>query len=51
MSGRAENLEVKKELFRRLDAIARGECVFATNTSSLSVRDIASATSPERRKR
>ncbi|WP_258359121.1 3-hydroxyacyl-CoA dehydrogenase family protein [Moorella sulfitireducens] len=44
-----EDLELKKDLFKKLDAICRPEVILATNTSSLSVTDIASATSrPER---
>ena len=46
-----ENLEVKQQLFKRLDQAAQRECLFATNTSSLSVREIAGATSEERRRR
>jgi 3-hydroxybutyryl-CoA dehydrogenase len=44
-----ENLDVKKDLFRRLDTMTDPETVLATNTSSLSVGDIARATAhPER---
>ncbi|MBV8571273.1 MAG: enoyl-CoA hydratase/isomerase family protein [Acidobacteriaceae bacterium] len=39
-----ENLEVKKEVFRELDKIAKPECVLASNTSSLNIDEIASAT-------
>ncbi|TDL23148.1 hypothetical protein BD410DRAFT_170053 [Rickenella mellea] len=46
-----ENLKVKKELFERLDGMARPRCLFATNTSSLSVKEIASSTSEDRRTR
>ena len=46
-----EKLEAKQALFRQLDAIAAKECVFATNTSSLSVREIASSTCEDRRRR
>jgi 3-hydroxyacyl-CoA dehydrogenase / enoyl-CoA hydratase / 3-hydroxybutyryl-CoA epimerase len=38
-----ENLEAKRALFARLEAVARGDAVLATNTSSLKVADIASA--------
>jgi 3-hydroxybutyryl-CoA dehydrogenase len=38
-----EKLEVKRELFRQLEAIAGPECLLASNTSSLSVTDIAAA--------
>jgi 3-hydroxybutyryl-CoA dehydrogenase len=39
-----ERLELKKELFSRLDAICPPDTVLATNTSSLSVTEIAVAT-------
>jgi len=38
-----EKVEVKRELFRQLEAIAGPECLLASNTSSLSVTDIAAA--------
>jgi 3-hydroxybutyryl-CoA dehydrogenase len=44
-----ENLDAKRDLFRKLEAIVMPGCVLATNTSSLSVTSIAAATaSPER---
>lgn len=44
-----EDLQVKRALFRTLDAICRPDAILATNTSSLSVRDIAEGVSlPER---
>jgi 3-hydroxyacyl-CoA dehydrogenase len=39
-----EELEPKRELFAELDRITRPEAVLATNTSALSVSDIAEAT-------
>jgi 3-hydroxybutyryl-CoA dehydrogenase len=39
-----ENLAEKKALFARLDGICPAETIFATNTSSLSVTELASAT-------
>ncbi len=36
-----ENMETKKALFRQLDSICAPEAVFATNTSSLSVTELA----------
>jgi 3-hydroxybutyryl-CoA dehydrogenase len=36
-----EKMEIKKELFKTLDDICKDECIFATNTSSLSVTEIA----------
>ena len=35
-----ENMEVKKTTFKELDAICKPECVFASNTSSLSITEI-----------
>ena len=44
-----ENLEIKQEVFSDLEGIVRDDAVLATNTSSLSVARIASATErPER---
>ena len=39
-----EDLALKKELFAQLDGICKPECILATNTSSISITDIASAT-------
>jgi 3-hydroxyacyl-CoA dehydrogenase len=39
-----EEMPIKKEVFARLDAIAKPEAVLATNTSTLDVNEIASAT-------
>ncbi|XP_055328013.1 hydroxyacyl-coenzyme A dehydrogenase, mitochondrial-like isoform X2 [Paramacrobiotus metropolitanus] len=44
-----ENLELKKELFKRLDKTAANHTIFASNTSSLSITAMASVT--ERRDR
>ncbi|KAH7340912.1 Hadh protein [Rhizoctonia solani] len=44
-----ENLEVKRKLFSSLDSYAPEHCIFATNTSSLSVTEIADSTSEGRR--
>jgi 3-hydroxybutyryl-CoA dehydrogenase len=44
-----EDLEVKRQLFRSVDAIAPDNAILATNTSALSVAEIAAATErPER---
>ncbi|HUQ23269.1 MAG TPA: 3-hydroxyacyl-CoA dehydrogenase NAD-binding domain-containing protein [Gaiellaceae bacterium] len=44
-----EELEPKQELFARLDQVCRRDAVLATNTSALSVTEIAAATTrPER---
>ncbi len=40
-----EHLDVKQDLFRQLDAIVGPETILATNTSSLSVTEISTATS------
>jgi 3-hydroxyacyl-CoA dehydrogenase len=40
-----ENMALKKEIFTEIDRIARPGCILATNTSTLSIDDIASATS------
>jgi 3-hydroxyacyl-CoA dehydrogenase len=39
-----ENLQTKQTLFKKLDAAAPKHTIFASNTSSLPIRDIASAT-------
>lgn len=39
-----ENIELKKTLFKKLDEICKKETLFATNTSSISITDIAAAT-------
>jgi 3-hydroxyacyl-CoA dehydrogenase len=40
----SENMEVKKTLFAKLDAIAKQGVILASNTSALDLNDIASAT-------
>jgi 3-hydroxybutyryl-CoA dehydrogenase len=40
-----EHLDVKQELFRQLDSVVGPDAVLATNTSSLSVTEISTATS------
>ncbi|MHA1962993.1 MAG: 3-hydroxyacyl-CoA dehydrogenase NAD-binding domain-containing protein [Candidatus Thorarchaeota archaeon] len=39
-----ENMEVKKEVFAKIDAAAPDHCILSTNTSSLSIDELASAT-------
>ena len=39
-----ENVDVKRELFQKLDAIAAPEAILASNTSSISITEIAAAT-------
>src|SRR5699024_870144 len=44
-----ENMEVKKTLFQQLDKLAPAHAILATNTSSLSITEIASVTNrPEK---
>ena len=40
-----ENMDLKKEIFGKLDALCRPDAVLATNTSSLDVNEIAAVTS------
>ena len=40
-----ENEAVKRDLFRRLDGMLPAECLFASNTSSISITALAGATS------
>ena len=35
-----ENIEIKKQTFKELGAICKADCIFATNTSSLSITEI-----------
>ena len=39
-----ENMGIKKKIFAELDSICKPEAILATNTSSLSITDVASAT-------
>ena len=39
-----ENLDLKLKIFRELDELAPPHCILATNTSSISITEIASAT-------
>ena len=45
-----ENLELKQKLFRSFDSLAATHTIFASNTSSLPIGDIAAAT-PDRKDR
>jgi len=40
-----EEMDVKKEVFAELERVVSPECVIATNTSSLSVTEISTASS------
>ncbi len=39
-----ENMQVKKQVFAEIDKIAKPDCILASNTSSLDIDEIASAT-------
>lgn len=44
-----ENMEIKKQIFAELDKICKEETILASNTSSLSITEVASATNrPDR---
>ncbi len=40
-----ENMAIKKSIFAELDKVCKKETIFATNTSSLSITEVAAATS------
>lgn len=44
----AENIEAKKDLFKRLDKVCKAETVFASNTSSLPITTLAACTKRSR---
>ena len=46
-----ENLDEKRRTYGQLDAICRPETIFASNTSSLSITEMMTATSADRQKR
>ena len=46
-----ENLDEKRDTYRQLDALCKPETIFASNTSSLSITEMMTATSAERQKR
>jgi 3-hydroxybutyryl-CoA dehydrogenase len=46
-----ENLEIKRDTYRKLDQICKPETIFASNTSSLSITEMMTATSPDRQSR
>ena len=39
-----ENMDIKKEVFAKLDQVAKADCILATNTSTLDVDEIAAVT-------
>ncbi len=46
-----ENLDEKQKTYRQLDSLCKPETIFASNTSSLSITQMMSATSAERQQR
>src|ERR687884_720548 len=46
-----ENLETKRDTYARLDKLCKPETIFASNTSSLSITEMMTATSEERQRR
>jgi 3-hydroxybutyryl-CoA dehydrogenase len=40
----SEDLKIKREIFRRMDAVAPADAILASNTSGLSITEIATAT-------
>ena len=46
-----ENLDMKRDTYRQLDAICKPETIFASNTSSISITEMMTATRPERQQR
>ena len=40
----SENAELKKDIFKKLDKICQKDCILATNTSSISITEIAAVT-------
>ncbi|MBL8188538.1 MAG: 3-hydroxybutyryl-CoA dehydrogenase [Acidobacteria bacterium] len=46
-----ENLQIKRETYAKLDLLCKAETIFASNTSSLSVTEMMTATSVERQRR
>lgn len=46
-----ENVNAKKDLFARLDGLCPPETILASNTSSISIIEMATALTPERRRR
>jgi 3-hydroxybutyryl-CoA dehydrogenase len=46
-----ENLEEKRKTYKQLDSLCKPETIFASNTSSISITEMMTATSPERQRR
>lgn len=51
MEALPENVELKQKVFAELDAVCKPECIFASNTSSLTLTDICARLSDERKAR
>jgi 3-hydroxybutyryl-CoA dehydrogenase len=46
-----ENIDIKRDTYRQLDEICKPETIFASNTSSISITEMMTATGPERQTR
>jgi len=46
-----ENLDIKRETYAKLDELCKPETIFASNTSSLSITELMTATGVERQRR
>ncbi|MDQ3666195.1 MAG: 3-hydroxyacyl-CoA dehydrogenase family protein [Acidobacteriota bacterium] len=46
-----ENLEEKRKTYKRLDGLCKPETIFASNTSSISITEMMTTTSPARQQR
>ncbi|MGI9107281.1 MAG: 3-hydroxyacyl-CoA dehydrogenase family protein [Pyrinomonadaceae bacterium] len=46
-----ENLDIKRDTYKQLDELCKPETIFASNTSSLGITEMMTATSAERQKR
>ncbi|HEX8748871.1 MAG TPA: 3-hydroxyacyl-CoA dehydrogenase NAD-binding domain-containing protein, partial [Pyrinomonadaceae bacterium] len=46
-----ENLEIKRDTYRQLDELCKPETILASNTSSLSITEMMTATSADRQRR
>jgi 3-hydroxybutyryl-CoA dehydrogenase len=46
-----ENLDTKRDTYKQLDGLCKPETIFASNTSSLSITEMMTATRPERQRR
>ena len=46
-----ENIDEKRRVYAELDRICKADAVFASNTSSISITEMMTATSPERQQR